>query len=241
VLALADVCIPDGATFRISVKRVGDHSFTSQQLAASLGAEICARAPSRRVDLAAPDVAIGVEVRGRDCYLFDEVIVGADRRESAGPRRAGRPTFLVDHMLGKLKVALRLLGYDTAYVRHEPDSAVIRRARAEGRIVLTRDRELSRVPIIRAVYIIGRDASEQVVEVVRALALRPSREQMFTRCSLCNRRVEPVAKTAVRERVPREVYVTYDEFTRCIGCDKLYWKGGQYDRLLGALAPALAG
>jgi uncharacterized protein with PIN domain len=65
-------------------------------------------------------------------------------------------------------------------------------------------------------------------------------EQMFTRCSLCNERVTTVEKASIRCRLPDEVYDAYDEFTHCPLCDKLYWKRGQYDRLLEALAPALS-
>ncbi len=238
VLELADERLAPASTFRVRVKRVGDHPFTSQQLAAELGAAVCART-GRRVDLANPDLDIGVEVRARDCYVFDEVIPGADRRPRTQTRHGNRPAFLVDHMLGKLKVALRVLGYDTIYVRHEPDSAVIRRARAERRIVVTRDRALSQVPNLRAVFVESCEVTDQLAEVMRSLGLRPEREYMFTRCSLCNARVEQVDKASVRERLPGDVYRQYDEFTYCAPCDKLYWKGGQYDRLLDTVAPVL--
>lgn len=238
--AVADVAAPRlaaGRTFRVSVKRVGDHPFTSQQLAARLGAAIVDRIRDVRVDLASPDIDIGVEVRAGDCFVFDDVIPGMDRRETAAPGSGDRPRFLVDHMLGKLKVALRLLGFDTIYVRHEPDTEVIRTARAEGRVVVTRDRELSEMPTIRAVYVTAEELEDQLAEVLRALALSPDAGEMFSRCSLCNGLVDPVDKESIRDRLPGDVYAQYDEFTRCAACDKIYWKGGQYDRLIDKLRP----
>ena len=51
---------------------------------------------------------------------------------------------LADGMLGTLAKWLRLLGYDTAYDNVAADPELARRARSEGRVLLTRDRELSK-------------------------------------------------------------------------------------------------
>lgn len=63
--------------------------------------------------------------------------------ESSSGEQGAPPRLLADGMLGKLAKWLRLLGYDTAYENDAPDHELARRARAEGRILLTRDRELS--------------------------------------------------------------------------------------------------
>jgi len=63
-------------TFAVRVKRVGAHSFTSQQKAAELGALILKKFPHLKVDLENPDKEIFVEIRDDDCYIFDEVIHG---------------------------------------------------------------------------------------------------------------------------------------------------------------------
>ncbi len=46
-----------------------------------------------------------------------------------------RPTFLADEMLGRLAKWLRLLGYDTKYVRGIPDSDLLDIAESEDRVV----------------------------------------------------------------------------------------------------------
>jgi len=51
---------------------------------------------------------------------------------------------LADSMLGSLGRWLRLLGYDTAVARSESDWQIVHQARAEGRVILTRDRALAR-------------------------------------------------------------------------------------------------
>jgi len=53
------------------------------------------------------------------------------------------PRFLADEMLGSLARWLRIMGYDTEYARGMSDSDILARSRVEGRIVLTRDRQLA--------------------------------------------------------------------------------------------------
>ncbi len=53
--------------------------------------------------------------------------------------------------------------------------------------------------------------------------------------------VEPVDKASVRDRLPEVAYRSYDSFTHCPGCDKLYWQGGHYDRILARVADLMKG
>lgn len=64
-------------TFAIRVKRVGSHSFTSQQKAIEYGTLIREEYPHLKVNLAKPDIELFVEIRGDDCYLYTSVVQGA--------------------------------------------------------------------------------------------------------------------------------------------------------------------
>src|SRR5512136_997661 len=74
------------------------------------------------------------------------------RRRQSGPRESRGtepfvthdPRFAADAMVGRLARYLRFLGYDTAYRPDVDDAELVRRAREETRIVLTRDRALVR-------------------------------------------------------------------------------------------------
>ncbi len=66
-----------GGTFAVRVRRTGSHPFTSPQKAAELGSLLLQTFPGLRVDLDRPERELFVEIRGRDCYLFSEVIKGA--------------------------------------------------------------------------------------------------------------------------------------------------------------------
>ncbi|HIH03077.1 MAG TPA: tRNA 4-thiouridine(8) synthase ThiI [Methanoregulaceae archaeon] len=63
-------------TFAVRVKRVGNHSFSSQEKAASLGALIGSAHPGLRVDLSNPDITLHVEIRDERCYLYHEIFPG---------------------------------------------------------------------------------------------------------------------------------------------------------------------
>ena len=54
-----------------------------------------------------------------------------------------RPRFSLDEMLGSLAKWLRIMGYDALYLRDLNDGEILRRAEEEGRILLTRDKELA--------------------------------------------------------------------------------------------------
>src|SRR5262249_61006990 len=72
-------------------------------------------------------------------------------------------------------------------------------------------------------------------EALAGSRLRVERAQMSPRCTACNPPVGAVAKERVRDKLPPVAYRLYDRFTWCRGCDKLYWQGGHYGRILGAL------
>jgi len=235
VLAYAVELLAGKRSFAVRVKRVGAHRFTSAHKAAQLGRLIHARLPHLEIDLEAPEALLRVEIRDDDCYLFDAVIPGRDRRTDLAAPAPSEPRFLADQMLGRLAAWLRLLGFDTAHVLDQADSLLLRKSRQEGRILLTRDRALAAVRTASVFFVSSRELTSQLREVLAAFRLRVERDQMFTRCTACNHPVEAVAKERVRDKLPPVAYRLYDRFTWCRGCDKLYWQGGHYGRILGAL------
>lgn len=126
-------------------------------------------------------------------------------------------------MLGSLGRWLRLLGYDTVTAQHEPDAVLIRWARAEERIILTRDRHLANQRGIRALLINSDDVDEQLVQVARQLSL-PMPEP-GTRCPHCNVRLGEVNHDTAARSVPHYVVHTQDSFRRCAQCQRIYWRG----------------
>lgn len=237
VVELARASVAPGASLAVRVRRRGDASVRSPELARMLG-DAASTATGARIDLAHPDVAIAVELRDDEAFVFDRVIEGVDRTGPAAPRAEGEPRFLVDQMLGRLAPRLRLLGYDVRTVHDLPDSEVMRLAAEEGRILVTGDLALSRTRSVPVVHVVSRSPREQLAEVARALALTPDRARMFTRCTLCNAPVEPVAEAAIAERLPAGVRDRNLAFFRCPECAQLYWRGSHVERILADLAAA---
>lgn len=137
--------------------------------------------------------------------------------------------FLADSMLGRLAKWLRILGYDTLYFSSLEDNNLVRIARAEGRIILTRDREMVRRRGIDSLLIESDDFREQICQALRHFDL--NLDSSFSRCSVCNSPLQRVAKGAVRERVPPYVFQTQERFSLCPRCGKIYWQGTHWQRI----------
>src|SRR5436309_14843775 len=60
-----------------------------------------------------------------------------------------KPRFLADCNVGRLARWLRALGYDASYHARIDDSELVREAAAENRVLLTRDRDLTRRRVIQ--------------------------------------------------------------------------------------------
>jgi len=130
---------------------------------------------------------------------------------------------LADGMLGKLAKWLRLLGYDTAYDNAASDHQLARRARAEGRVLLTRDHELAGRRGLRTLLIQSEILEEQMQEVQDAFG--PPPHPPLSRCAICNTALEKVSPSEIADRVPPYVLRTQSEFHHCPGCGRVYWPG----------------
>lgn len=153
------------------------------------------------------------------------------------------PSFLSDHMLGTLARWLRLLGFDTAYPEPpQDDDALLDRMDTEGRILLTRDRDLADRGGSRALYVASDDLDVQVLSVLRAFNLSPA--DPLSRCSLCNAPLEEADKGSVEGEVPVGVFESQERFWRCRSCGQIYWQGSHWERIgrkISAYEAALRG
>jgi uncharacterized protein with PIN domain len=141
--------------------------------------------------------------------------------------------FLVDAMLGRLARWLRLLGYDAVYLPQADDHQLVRLARAEDRVLLTRDMELARRRGVRSVLIESEQVEAQLEQLYRSLDL--SAREAFSRCGECNVPLEALSREEARVRVPPYVFQTQDQFRMCPRCRRVYWRGTHWARMLGAI------
>lgn len=173
------------------------------------------------------------------CPSFRRLVITSLRRV----RKEGltRTSFALDAHLGKLARSLRLLGLDAAHSNAYEDEELVALAVREGRIVLTRDRELlKRAAVTYGYWVRSTDPVRQAQEVVQRFNLR-GEIAPFTRCLKCNGRLARVAKDAVQDWIPPRVAAWRDEYLRCVGCGKLYWEGTHHPRLRATLDRILEG
>ena len=132
-------------------------------------------------------------------------------------------------MLGALAKWLRILGYDALYDPGLDDYQLMRLARAEDRVLLTRDKELARRRGIRTLLIESQVLEEQLQQVVAELELEPTTS--FSRCPVCNEKLVSLDREAARNRVPAYVARTHEQFRLCPGCGRVYWRGSHWQQM----------
>lgn len=148
------------------------------------------------------------------------------------PKPLRRPAFILDVHLGRLASYLRILGFDTLYRNDFDDYQIIRLARIEHRIILTRDLGiLKNSAVTHGYWLRSQNPLEQIGEVVERLDLRAAAAPL-TRCPVCNGDLEPVSKASIISLLPEKTRDLYDEYSRCVRCGKIYWKGSHYTKLL---------
>ena len=101
--------------------------------------------------------------------------------------------------------------------------------------MLTRDPSLSeRFRDIRVYTVTDENPWFQFHEVIREFGLALEHGP-FTRCTVCNAPVTPVAKEQHAGEIPVRVYEKISEFYRCTGCGRLYWPGTHVEKMKAQL------
>lgn len=144
------------------------------------------------------------------------------------------PKFLCDEMLGRLARYLRAAGYDTALAGEgEPDSALLRRANAEGRWFLTRDRRILEHKAAQPLALLLPVADLDGMAAALAACLRLDwLHRPFTRCLVDNTPLV-AASDEHRPKLPKDVPL--DGVLHCPACGRLYWAGSHHRRMRARL------
>ncbi len=188
------------------------------------------------VDATAAD--LGDRVSGGERVVVlppeDPAAARSDRWLLPAPPQTRR--FVLDVHLGALARRLRLLGFDCWYRTAADDRLLAEVAVTEGRILLTRDRQL----LMRRVIVHGYcprsdDPDRQLVEVSQRYGLG-DRARPLSRCARCNEVLLRVPASEVRSQVPPRTRRAFDRYARCTGCGQVYWPGAHLDALRRILA-----
>jgi uncharacterized protein len=148
--------------------------------------------------------------------------------------------FAADRMLGRLVKWLRVIGQDVIYGPHLTGYGLIRAARQENRLILTRDRGLEKKHPPEFIFVASDRYGEQLRQVIEACGLKPW-DSLFTRCLTCNSLLQAKSKTSVQEIVPPYVFSTQENFVWCPKCRRVYWPATHHARMVEELRTILPG
>ncbi len=147
--------------------------------------------------------------------------------------------FIVDVNVGSLAKRLRMLGYDTRFIRGIRDDEIIRAALKDERIILTRDtrimkRRIVTTEAVKAILILSDQVKEQLYQVVSLLELK-SHCKPFTRC-MENGVLQDRDQSDICDLVPPYVYKTQEYYRQCPECERVYWKGTHWKKMFNEIS-----
>jgi hypothetical protein len=149
-----------------------------------------------------------------------------------GEGRVRRMKFVADRMLGKLAKGLRMLGYDTVYYRGENAYPLIKLAREEDRVILTRNTKLIPKRPEDRIIRIGEDKPLlQLRELIQKKVISLNEENLLSRCLLCNIPIEKIRREEAEGKVPDFIFYQKKKFSRCPQCLRIYWQGSHQDHM----------
>ena len=168
---------------------------------------------------------------------FETFDVSSLVRVREQPLRVSR--FVADAHLGGLARLLRMAGFDTLYDNNFGDSEIEIIAAQDARIVLTRDRDLlKRRSITHGCYVRMLKPAQQLREIFDRLDLARS-ARPFTLCLHCNAPLRVIDQELVRERIPPRVVASYEHFSACDMCQRVFWEGTHWQRMRAMLADTM--
>lgn len=152
------------------------------------------------------------------------------------------PKFVVDAMLGHVARWLRLLGYDVIYYHLLSDWKLMKIAKEEDRILLTRDLGLfrrARKNNVRAFFV----EDPSIEKVLAQLSIRYNIKLDFdkndTRCSICNAQLKYTTSLIdIAHKIDKNIALKYNEFWICPSCRKIYWQGNHWKGIVEILDKA---
>jgi len=162
--------------------------------------------------------------------VFESLDISSINRLRPEPLRETK--FIVDVNLGKLALKLRLLGFDTIFRNNLQDEEIVTIAQKEHRIILTRDKGiLKRNAVLHGYFLRNDDPKKQLFEMVKRFQLQ-NQFKPFTRCTTCNGMLKEVDKDILIGQISEDILTYYNNFWRCTNCQKIYWQGSHFNKIL---------
>lgn len=141
--------------------------------------------------------------------------------------------FMVDAMFGRLARWLRMSGYDALYEKDASDAKMIEAAKKEGRIIITRDRNLYQKANregAKIIFLAGRDFLTNLKLLEAEHGLEFKAEPELARCAICNGELEKISADEAGKKMSN-FELPSGELWKCSKCGKIYWKGAHWKNI----------
>lgn len=144
--------------------------------------------------------------------------------------------FLCDVMLARLARYLRAAGYDTVLAGDSvADRDVLRQAIDENRWLLTADRKIMEHKAAQGrVVMLSADLLDTQAATLGMRFAMDWTSCAFTRCLLDNTPLVTASEHAV-QRAPLDVRHSGEALKQCPSCQRIYWRGSHYRRMMARL------
>ena len=144
-------------------------------------------------------------------------------------------------MLGRLVAWLRIFDYDTLsalelHIEQDEDRRLVDIALRDGRVLLTRDRELverAKKAGAIAILISPDKVTDQLCELIKHIPINT--RPIMERCTVCNGRLRRATTEDLRrtpDQVPGHLVEEGKDFWICGSCSKIYWMGSHWRNIL---------
>lgn len=136
--------------------------------------------------------------------------------------------FVCDSMFGTLSRMLRMLGYDTLYIRDNERLKLKDPNLLEGRTLITKDKRSKFAT--HDIFLLDEPSPEKQLAILKEkFNLVPV--NIFSICMECNWPLDNVEKQDVYGKVPARVFEAFNGFTQCGQCYRFYWPGTHYEAM----------
>jgi uncharacterized protein with PIN domain len=149
--------------------------------------------------------------------------------------------FLADAMLGKLSRWLRILGQDVEYNVNLTDDQLLEKAKAEGKVLLTKDFELYQRALgrgLEAFYVQGKSEAEHLAELAKRFGLSLEMDMDKSHCPRCNAKLQAISKEQIKSDVEPNTFLYNNNFWKCPNCGHVYWQGAHWKQIQETLTRA---
>jgi len=150
------------------------------------------------------------------------------------------PVFLCDRSLGGLARWLHAAGYEARAAAEAPPHRLPGEALRLGLVLLTTDAGVLERRIVAdgSLPVVWLPSALTTAEKLR-LVVRDLRLPLRApRCMACGGELLARARKEVRQRIPPRTARWKDAYSVCASCDRLYWEGTHWERIVPALRQA---